>query len=77
MSDTNLRAILKCRVNRIEYDFDSRSGHLFLPEGNCTDMQGAIEFFLNIDPDVIHIHTWQGGKLDTQYVIYGGLWKAI
>ena len=59
-----------CAVESVKYDFEKGIGHVYMPIGNCTDMDGAIKFFKMIAPDVTHIVTWCNGELDTQYVLH-------
>ena len=59
-----------CAVNSISYDFEKQTGHVHMPIGNCTDMDGTIKFFKSITPSVTHIVTWCDGELDTQYVYH-------
>jgi hypothetical protein len=60
---------LGCEVERITYDFQKHVAHVYMPEGNCTDMSRTIDFFQRLDKNVGHIHTWQANKVDTQYVL--------
>jgi hypothetical protein len=55
-------------VDRVLYDFTERIGQVAMPPNCCTDMEGAIEFFTRIDPDVLEVQTFAGGALDTVYV---------
>ena len=57
-----------CAVTAVRYDFEKSTGHVHMPIGNCTDMNGTIKFFKAIDPNVVNIITWANGDLDTQYV---------
>jgi hypothetical protein len=66
-----------CDVSRVLYDLDNETGHVYMPEGNCTDMSKTIKFFVNQIPQITHIVTWAGGNLDTQYVIHDGEWISI
>ena len=59
-----------CAVTTVRYDFEKSTGHVHMPIGNCTDMDGTIKFFKVIDPHVGHIITWCNGELDTQYVLH-------
>lgn len=59
-----------CAVLSIRYDFEKHTGHVHMPIGNCTDMEGTIKFFKLIAPHVGHIITWCNGELDTQYVLH-------
>lgn len=59
-----------CAVTSVRYDFEKQTGHVHMPVGNCTDMDGTIKFFKVIDPHVRHIITWCAGELDTQYVYH-------
>ena len=71
------RPDLGCYVERIEYDFWTRRGILWMAEGNCTDMRGCITLFEAIDPEVVFITTMSGPDLDTRYDKRTGSWKAI
>lgn len=57
-----------CRVQRLEYDFEARTGYLYLPPHNCVDMTGCIDLFTALDPDVQHIRTMAGRREDTGYL---------
>ena len=59
-----------CAVTSVSYDFEKNTGHVHMPIGNCTDMEGTIKFFKLIAPHVGHIITWCDGELDTQYVLH-------
>jgi hypothetical protein len=61
---------LGCAVNSISYDCEKETGHVYMPIGNCTDMDSTIKFFKLIAPEVSHIVTWCDGELDTQYVLH-------
>lgn len=68
---------LQCYVLRMSYDFALRTGEVWMPEGSCSDMTGAIEWFSDIDDGVKTIITWAGGKLDTTYIQDDvGIWHA-
>src|SRR5260370_37596907 len=44
--------LLMTTIRRMRYDFEQRLGVVYLPEGCCTDMTRAIQFFKKIDPEV-------------------------
>ena len=52
---------LVCHMVGLEYDAVSHTGMLWLRHGNCTDMRGAINLFLSIDPGVEKVLTFQLG----------------
>jgi hypothetical protein len=66
-----------CNVDQVAYDLLKHTGHVYMPEGNCTDMQSTITFFTAVIPAISHIITWCDGDLDTQYVIHDGEWISI
>ena len=66
-----------CAVLSIKYDFEKHTGHVYMPTGNCTDMESTVDIFKKLCPYVTHIVTWCDGELDTQYVIHEGDWIAI
>lgn len=69
---------LKTLVDRVEYDFKTRIGILFMPPMCCTDMGGAIALFTRIDREVLAIRTVSGTTEDTSYVRLwrGAEWEA-
>jgi hypothetical protein len=70
---------LKCRVHRLSYDFNTRIGDIYFAAGHCCDMQGCVDLFLGIDPDVLIIRTYAGREPDTVYrfnVGDSGEWAA-
>lgn len=62
---------LQCHVRAIAYDLTTRTGWLELPDMDCTDMRGAIEFFKDIDPNVRRIFAG-----DVEYLFDGVVWHA-
>jgi hypothetical protein len=66
-----------CDVNQVTYDLLKSVGNVYMPEGNCTDMDSTINFFTAQIPSISHIITWCAGNLDTQYIIHEGEWVAI
>ncbi len=70
------RSDVKCSVRKLTYDFEERVGHLFLEDGNCTDMSGCIKLFRAIDPEVVGILTFAGGRKDTGYFLANGKWQS-
>lgn len=59
---------LQCGAKSIRYDFDTKTGQLFMEEGDCCDMSGCIKFFERIDEKVSRIETFSGSAEDTLYV---------
>jgi hypothetical protein len=68
---------LRCNVERLTYDFHTRTGQLDMPEHSCCDMTGAIGLFQAIDPKVRFIETFAGGVSDTTYRRQGDQWQAV
>lgn len=67
----------QCFVRNVAYDFEKRSGVLYMNAGNCTDMSGCIAYFKSIDQDVRRIDTVAGEKWDGVYFINDlGKWEA-
>lgn len=60
-------AQLQTSVERLEYDFNTKIGRVFMPCDCCTDMRGAIKLFKAIDPEVLRIETWAGTDRDAFY----------
>lgn len=76
MSDAG-RQMLHTTVRRIEYDFVSFTGRLYMAANCCCDMGECIAFFKRIDPDVIFISTIAGTEGDTSYRLIDGEWHAF
>jgi len=66
-----------CDVTNVSYDLLKNVGNVYMPEGNCTDMDSTINFFTAQIPLISHIITWCGENLDTQYIIHEDEWIAI
>jgi hypothetical protein len=72
-----LHPTLLCDVHRVEYDFRSKVGNLFMaPAHNC-DMTGCVALFKAIDPKVKMIATFSGDRPDTLYLSRGDEWEAL
>jgi len=65
------------RVVRVEYNFVSFCGRLYMEPGTCCDMDECIAFFKKIDPNVIYISTIAGEEGDTSYRLIDGSWQAF
>ena len=70
------REDLVCRIIELRYNFEAHACQLFLPNHNCTDMTGAINLAKAIDPDVIIVETFEGGKAETAYIKLNGEWES-
>ena len=68
---------LKCNVVSLTYDFRSRTGQLYLLDGDCCDMTGCVDLFEAIDPTVTAIDTYSGDEADTVYRKQGTEWRAL
>jgi len=68
---------MMCRVERLEYNFCSRSAVVHLVAGHCVDMEGTIEAMRKVDAGVRHILTVADGVPDVAYVLIDGAWCAI
>ncbi len=68
---------LKCNVVSLAYDFRSRTGQLYLLDGDCCDIIGCVALFAGIDPKVMAINTYSGDRADTVYRKNGTEWNAL
>lgn len=68
---------LQCYVEEFDICFIAHTAEVWMPDGSCTDMSGAINYFTALDPDVKSIITWSGGRADTSYVRGPDGWTAI
>jgi len=68
----------QCHVQRLEYNFTTRTGLLVMDDGDCTDMSGCINVFEGMDPEVRLIRTIEAcGRPDTTYRKLAGGRKAF
>lgn len=68
---------MQTTVLSTSYDREKKTGVVRMQPRACTDMSGAIRYFLRIDPDVRIIRTIAGDELDTVYVRRGArTWTA-
>jgi hypothetical protein len=73
---TGIEHKVHTRVSTLHYDFNSKIGTLEIPRDFRTDMDGSIEVFTAIDPDVSHIVVLAGGQVDVEYVRSGSTWNV-
>lgn len=76
MAPEDFSAPLGCRLLSVSVDVTTRTAHLWLPDGECTDMLGAITYVLQRFPFVAYIRTWSGMHEDTSYIMEDGQWHA-
>jgi hypothetical protein len=57
-------ARLSTAVERLEYDYATRTGRLYQPPGCCTDMSGVIALFRHLHPAVERIETFADAWVD-------------
>ena len=67
---------LVCWPERLEYDFKTHTGKLYLSAGGCCDMNGCISTFQVIDLEVGRIDTYSGDELDIIYMKRRTGWEA-
>lgn len=70
------RSDLQCKVRRVSYDFNARTGTLEMAPNNCCHMPGCIALFEGIDPKVKRIYTYAGTVPDTGYERSPDRWIA-
>jgi hypothetical protein len=68
---------LVTRVERLEYDYRTGTGRLYMPPHCCTDMTAAIKLFKAIHPRVRRIETFAGEEPDVRYEARGMKWRAV
>ena len=68
---------LKCSIRRIEYDFRSRAGQLFMEKDNCCDAYGCVALFQRIDKRVRLIETYAGELPDMVFSRIDGQWESL
>ena len=68
---------LICFVERIEYDFDTKQGKLWMKEGDYCNMPACVKMFQALDPNVNLIITYSGEMLDTGYRLMQDGWVSM
>ena len=67
-----------CCMLKLEYDFLTRKGVLYVPGMNCTDFSGCIGLFKGIDAKVEKIAVInEHHGLDITYVLLDGKWVSV
>ena len=66
-----------CDVLSMSVDFVEKSGWLYVPDGQCPDMNRTIGFFKVVLPDISLIQTMSGIKEDVKYLLVSGKWVAM
>lgn len=70
-------ADIGCEVSKIEFDYDTFTGLLRVPKGNCPDMAGTVAAFLYLFPLVNFIGVVEGDLPSLAYVRdEGGIWRT-
>lgn len=59
---------LRCHPLKLEYDFETRTAHIFLPHGERTDMDGAVAMVRAIDATARDIYVYGGTRVMAVYV---------
>jgi hypothetical protein len=77
MADGTWIASVQCTVIALTYDFVNREGRLVMAKNNCCDMDGCINLFTDIDPEVRMIETFAGDLRDTLYLRSRDKWVAL
>jgi hypothetical protein len=72
-----LQPDLGCAVLNLSIDFVAKSGKLFVPDSQCTDMGRTIDLFTKVFPEIKLIETFAGDKEDTKYYCHDGNWEAF
>ncbi len=68
---------LMARIRRTVYDYIQRIATLYLEDGHCASMPGAIALCERIDPAVKTVVTYSGERLDTVYQRRNGEWVVL
>jgi hypothetical protein len=69
--------LLQCGLDAVVAYLKSHKVELWLPEGECCDMDGAIKYASLIDPQVALINTYSGGINDTYYIKEPSGWCSV
>jgi hypothetical protein len=76
MSENYFHDALMCAVKAIHYDFEEKTGYVFMPPRNHVNMSTCIKLFKYIDSRVQRILTFAGEQSDTAYVLKNDEWLA-
>lgn len=70
--------VLQCRVGKVEIIPGLDLIRFHLADGNCADMDGAVDVAQQLHPLVKRIETYSGDKPDTFYITdSSGEWIAV
>lgn len=68
---------IQCGLERVVVNFLTDHVELFLPDMECVDMTGAIDYALSLNPSVRRIYTYSGTRVDTAYArLANDQWEA-
>ena len=70
------RQDLGCEVLSLSVDFVAGVGWLYMPMGECCDMQATVRMFESICPSIQQVNTMAGVVEDTSYRLIDGQWIA-
>ena len=68
---------LCCGVLSFLYDFATCTATIYVADGHCVDMTGAIDMATGLDDRCRRIETFSGAERDTCYELENGEWCAI
>ena len=71
-----LHSELKCFVRKVLYDFEDRSGVIYLGDYSSAHCPALINLFKSIDPDVTLILAIAAKRPAVYYVLVGGEWEV-
>ena len=67
---------LQCYVKSVKYDFEEKTGYVYMEDIDCVDMSACIKIFRTIDEKVERIFTFRGSRPDTRYFKIRDKWDA-
>ena len=67
----------RLQCNLVKMTITEDQANLHFPEGECCDMQGAINLATSARPSVTLIQTWSGDEKDTNYLRTGDHWNSF
>ena len=75
MAEEYFHPKLLCCVKTIEYNFEKKTGYIYIPAYDKVDMGACIDLFTSIDEEVERIFTFAGDKENAAYFKRSGDWK--
>ncbi len=75
MAEEYFHPKLLCCVKKLKYNFEKKTGYIYIPEYDKIEMGACVDLFISIDEEVERIFTFAGDKENSAYFKCSGDWK--